>query len=44
MVELGNVVSFGKMRNSYGILVEKPDRELPLGRHKHRWGIILKGI
>jgi hypothetical protein len=32
----------GGMRNSYKILVKKPGWKRPLGRHRHRWGTILK--
>jgi hypothetical protein len=27
----------GEMRNAYIILVGKPERMRPLGKHKHRW-------
>jgi hypothetical protein len=27
----------GKNRNAYRILVGKPERKGPLGRHRHRW-------
>jgi len=30
-------VHIGKMRNAYNILVAKPDRKRPLGRHRRRW-------
>jgi hypothetical protein len=33
-----------EMRNLYNILVGKPQMKRPLGRFKHRWGIILKWI
>jgi hypothetical protein len=27
----------GKTRNAYGILMEKPEEERPLGRPRRRW-------
>jgi hypothetical protein len=27
----------GEMRNNYSILVGKPERKTPLGRHRCRW-------
>jgi len=41
------VVSAARMeeiRNSYDILVGKPEGKRPLGRHRHRWGQTLKNI
>jgi hypothetical protein len=38
----GHVAHVGKMRNAYKILVGKPEGKRPLGRPRHRWGIILK--
>jgi hypothetical protein len=34
----------GVRRNAYRILVGKPEGKRPLGRHRHRWGIILEWI
>jgi hypothetical protein len=34
----------GERRNSYRILVGKPEGKRPLGRPRRRWGIILKWI
>jgi len=33
----GHVASMGGMRNSYFILVGKPEWKGQLGRHRHRW-------
>jgi hypothetical protein len=33
----GKVANLGKMRNLYRILVGKPERETPLGKHRLRW-------
>jgi hypothetical protein len=33
----GNVAYMGNMRNSYKILVSKPEEKRPVGRHRHRW-------
>jgi hypothetical protein len=27
----------GKEKNAYKILVRKPEKKRPLGRHKHKW-------
>jgi hypothetical protein len=27
----------GTKRNSYKILLEKPERKIPLGRQRHKW-------
>jgi len=34
----------GEKRGVYRVLVEKPEGKRPLGRPRHRWGIILKWI
>jgi hypothetical protein len=34
----------GEKRNIYRDLVGKPEVKRPLGRHRHRWRIILKWI
>jgi hypothetical protein len=33
-----------EMRNAYNIFVGKPRGKKPLGRHRHRWGIIFESI
>jgi hypothetical protein len=33
----GHVARIGEKRNSYRILVGKPERKRPLGRPRHRW-------
>jgi hypothetical protein len=33
----GHVVRMGKKRNSYRVMVGKPERKGPLGRPRHRW-------
>jgi hypothetical protein len=33
----GNVARMGDKRNSYRILVGKPERKIPLGRPRRRW-------
>jgi hypothetical protein len=33
----GYVISMGEMRNTYKILVGKPEGKRPLGRPKRRW-------
>jgi len=40
----GHVARMGERRDAYRVLVGKPDRKRPLGRHKRRWRIILKCI
>jgi hypothetical protein len=40
----GHVARMGKERNSYRILVGKPEEKRALGRPAHRWWIILKWI
>jgi hypothetical protein len=32
-----HVIGMGEMRNTYSILVGRPERERPLGRHRCRW-------
>jgi hypothetical protein len=39
-----NVARMGAMRNAYRILVGKSKGRRLLGRHRRRWGIILKWI
>jgi hypothetical protein len=34
----------GEMRNAYKILVVKPERKRPLGRHGRRWKDFLNGF
>jgi hypothetical protein len=34
----------GEMRSTYKIVVGKPEGKHPLGRPRHKWGIILKWI
>jgi len=35
---MGNTDSMnGKEKNAYKILVRKPEKKRPLGRHKHKW-------
>jgi hypothetical protein len=31
------MAGMGEKRNAYRILVEKPERKRPLGRHRRRW-------
>jgi hypothetical protein len=38
----GHVACIHKIRKAYKILIGKPERKRPLGRPRHRWGIILK--
>jgi hypothetical protein len=33
----GQVTRMGETRNAYGILVEKPEGKIPLGRPRRRW-------
>jgi hypothetical protein len=33
----GHIARMGEMRNMYKILVGKPERKRPLGRHRRRW-------
>jgi hypothetical protein len=33
----GNVARMGEMRNTYSILVGKPEGKRPLGRPRHGW-------
>jgi len=37
----GHVARIGEMRNTYKILLEKPEGKSSLGRPKHGWEIIL---
>jgi len=32
---------YGERRGAYRVFVGKPERERPLGRHRHRWRIML---
>jgi hypothetical protein len=41
---MGHVAHMGENRNAYRILVEKPERDMPLRRPRRRWGIILQWI
>jgi hypothetical protein len=34
---IAHVARIGKKRNSYRILVGKPERKRPTGRQRHRW-------
>jgi hypothetical protein len=34
---VGYVARMGEMRNSYKILVGKPEEKIPLGRPRHGW-------
>jgi hypothetical protein len=34
----------GEGRGAYRVLVRKPEGKRPLGRSRHRWGIILRWI
>jgi hypothetical protein len=34
---VGHVVDMGEMRNSYDIMVRKPEGKGQLGRHRHKW-------
>jgi hypothetical protein len=38
----GYKTSMGKLKNSYIILVDKPEGKRPRGRPRRRWRIILK--
>jgi hypothetical protein len=40
----GHVARKGEKRNSYRLLVGKPEGKRPLGRPRHRWVTILKWI
>jgi hypothetical protein len=33
----GHIARMGETRNAYRILVEKPEKEIPLGRPRHWW-------
>jgi hypothetical protein len=33
----GHVAQIGEGRGKYRVLVGKPERKRPLGRHRHRW-------
>jgi hypothetical protein len=37
----GHVACIGEMKNSYEVLVGKPERKRPLGTSRRRWSIIL---
>jgi hypothetical protein len=37
-----NVARIGEKRNAYRVLVGNQEGKTPLGRSRHRWGIILK--
>jgi hypothetical protein len=37
MIWAGHVAQMGEKRNSYRILVGKPERKKPLGTPSHRW-------
>ena len=37
MERAGHVACMGKRRGVYRVLVGKPERKRPLGRHKHIW-------
>jgi hypothetical protein len=39
---VGHVARVKEIRYSYKILVGKLEGKIPLGRHCHKWGIILK--
>jgi hypothetical protein len=34
---MGHVASMGEMRNTYNILVGKPDEKMPFGRPRRIW-------
>jgi hypothetical protein len=40
----GQVARIREGRAVYKISVEKPEGNIPLGRHRHRWRIILRWI
>ena len=40
----GHVAHMGENRNTYRVLVRKPEGRRPLGRPRHRWRIILRWI
>jgi hypothetical protein len=40
MGRAGNIARIEEMRNAYCILVGKPEGKRPLGRPRHRWGIL----
>jgi hypothetical protein len=40
--EAGHVALKGVKKNSYRILVGKPERKRPLGRPRHRWEVNIK--
>jgi hypothetical protein len=40
----GHVAHIGDGRGVYRVLVEKPEGKRPLGRNRHRWGIILRWV
>jgi hypothetical protein len=40
----GHVAQLGEGRGVYRVLVGKPERKRPLGRPRHRWGIILRWV
>jgi hypothetical protein len=37
-----HVARMGEGRGGYGVLVGRPEGKRPLGRHRHRWKIILR--
>jgi len=37
-----HVARMGERRGVYRVLVGKPEEKRPLGRHRHKWMIILK--
>jgi len=39
---VGHVGRIGEMRGAYRVLVGKPEGKRQLGRHSHRWKIILR--
>ena len=41
---VGHVACMGERRGVYRVLVGKPEGKRPLGRPRHRWGIILRWV
>jgi len=41
---MGHVARMGERGSVYMVLVGKPERKGPLGRPRHRWGIILRWV
>jgi hypothetical protein len=41
---MGHVACMGERNGAYWVLEEKPEGKRPLGKLRHKWGIILRWI